>query len=81
MQQMTTLDGLQFATSNCLYNYSFILVIIFWCSYSRLSPQRGDKSMNYKEETIKLLYFVNDEKFLKYLYILVNEMIAKSCNN
>lgn len=37
--------------------------------------------MDYKGETIKLLHLVTDERFLKYLYILVNEMIAKTCPN
>lgn len=47
---------------------------------SRLSPRRSD-IMDYKGETIKLLHLVTDERFLKYLYILVNEMIAKNCPN
>lgn len=32
----------------------------------------------YKEEITELLKRIEDEKFLKYLYILVSEMIAKS---
>lgn len=32
----------------------------------------------YKEEIIKLLNHIDDEKFIKYLYILISEMIAKS---
>lgn len=32
----------------------------------------------YKEEIIDLLQHIDNEKFLKYLYILISEMIAKS---
>ena len=32
----------------------------------------------YKKEKIELLNYIDDEKFIKYLYILISEMIAKS---
>lgn len=32
----------------------------------------------YKEQITKLLDKVDDEKSLRYLYILINEMLAKS---
>ena len=32
----------------------------------------------YKEEIVELLKHIDDEIFLKYLYILISEMIAKS---
>lgn len=32
----------------------------------------------YKEEITELLKLIDDEKFLKYLYILMSEMVAKS---
>jgi hypothetical protein len=34
----------------------------------------------YKEKIINLLQDINNEKFLKYLYILISEMVAKSKN-
>lgn len=34
--------------------------------------------ITYKEEIIELLKLIDDEKFLKYLYILISEMVAKS---
>ena len=39
----------------------------------------GDKMKEYyKKQITKLLDNVDDEKFLRYLYILINEMVAKS---
>ena len=35
----------------------------------------------YKEQIVKLLETVNEEKFLRYLYYLINEMVAKGCSN
>jgi hypothetical protein len=32
----------------------------------------------YKENIIELLRTIDDEKFLRYLYILISEMAAKS---
>lgn len=41
----------------------------------------GDNmSNNYKDEIIKLVQQINEERFLRYLYILINEM-AKTQNS
>lgn len=32
----------------------------------------------YREEIMKALKMIEDEKFLQYIYILIKEMIAKS---
>ena len=32
----------------------------------------------YKEEIMELLKHIDDEKFLRYLYILMSEMVTKS---
>lgn len=34
--------------------------------------------MNYKKEIIQMLNQLNDERFIRYLYKLIKEMIAKS---
>lgn len=34
--------------------------------------------MTYKEKIVELLNAIDDEKFLRFLYILMSEMIAKS---
>lgn len=44
----------------------------------RLSVVRGGKMNNYRQDIIELLEQVEDEKFLRYLYLLIMEMIAKS---
>ena len=36
---------------------------------------------NYKDKIIQLVKEVNEEKFLRYLYILLTEMIAKNQMN
>ena len=32
----------------------------------------------YKEKILELLQLIDDEKFLRYLYILMSEMVTKS---
>ena len=43
---------------------------------------RGDENVNekgeYKELIIQQLHKINEERYLRYLYILLKEMIAKS---
>lgn len=37
--------------------------------------------MNYKDEIIKMLNQIDNEKFLHYLYVLLKEMISKSVSD
>lgn len=41
---------------------------------------RGD-NMNYKDEIIKMLNQIDNEKFLHYLYVLLKEMISKGVSD
>lgn len=36
---------------------------------------------DFKKEIIKLLENLDNEKHLRYLYVLISEMVAKSSNN
>ena len=70
-------DGIGLPTITCIIIQNNLLQ--FYLLYLMAITKWGDKMKEYyKEQITKLLDNVDDEKFLRYLYILINEMLAKS---